>query len=201
MYNYCFNNPINQSDSSGTMPAFINTLVSKMRKTFNQFRTKYGKFLSTCFRSINLNEEEQVLVATIAAEATVAANGNPVSSEARQAMANVVLNRVGQREWSQYSSVAEICQYTGFDGYGNENYEECLKYLNNRDGSNKTYEAIIWDVMTAYSNDITNGCQLYYTPAAMTNASGVPNWNFDVLIEVNITGIDPYYEGRFYKYR
>jgi len=98
-------------------------------------------------------------------------------------------------------STAQISWIPGFDGHGDANYKKCMNYLNNRDGSNSTYEAIIWDVMTAHDNDITNGCQFYYTPAVMSNASGIPNWNFDVLMEVTIPGVDSYYEGRFYKYK
>jgi len=155
---------------------------------------------STSTQTNTLSEDQKVLVATIAAEATVTAQGNPVSSAGRQAMANVALNRVGVSEWSQYKTVAEICQYTGFDGYGNENFQDCMTYLNARDGSNATYEAIIWDVMSAYNNDITQGCQLYYTPAAMVPAGSSPDWNFDVQTEVTIPGVDVYYEGRFYRY-
>jgi len=148
-----------------------------------------------------LTTDQKVLIATIAAEATVTAQGNPVSSAGRQAMANVAINRVGSREWSKYTTVAEICQFTGFDGYGSKNYQACMTYLNSRDGSNATYEAIILDVMAAYDNDITGGAQLYYTPAAMKPAGSTPNWNFSVLTEVSIPGVDPYYEGRFYKYK
>ena len=149
----------------------------------------------------SLTEDEKVLVATIAAEATVTAQGKQVSSAGRQAMANVVINRVGVREWAQYKTVADICKYTGFDGYGDKNYQTCMEYLNARDGSNAVYEAIIWDVMAAYENDITGGCQLYYTPAAMIPSGSSPNWNYDVLEEVTIPGVDSYYEGRFYRYR
>ena len=148
-----------------------------------------------------ISQDQAVLIATIAAEATVTAKHTPVSSHARQAMANVALNRVGKREWKKHKTVADICRSTGFDGYGDRNYQACMAYLNNRDGCNETYEAIIWDVLAAYDFDITQGCQLYYTPAAMTNASGIPNWNFSVLEEVHIPGVDPYYEGRFYRYK
>lgn len=55
--------------------------------------------------------------------------------------------------------------------------------------------------MAAYDNDITGGAQLYYTPATMKPAGSRPNWDFDVLTEVTISGVDPYYEGRFYKYK
>lgn len=37
-------------------------------------------------------------------------------------------------------------------------------------------------------------------PAAMVPAGSSPDWNFDVLTEVTIPGVDVYYEGRFYRY-
>ena len=49
--------------------------------------------------------------------------------------------------------------------------------------------------------DITEGCQLYYTPAAMNPAGAIPSWDFSILTEVSILGVDTYYEGKFYKYK
>ena len=165
----------------------------------------HGEFCVTSSSGIPVNlmltDDQKVLIATIAAEGAVTLVGSEVSSQARQAMANVALNCVGQREWARYHSVAQICQYTGFDGYGTNNYYACMTYLNNRDGNNGMYEQIVWDVLAAYNSDITNGCQLYFTPAAMGNPGAFPNdWNRSVLEEVEIFGVDPYYEGRFFRY-
>lgn len=77
-----------------------------------------------------------------------------------------------------------------------------MAYLNSDDNCNSVYESIIWDVLFAYSCDITGGCQLYYTPDAMNPSGSLPRrWKFDALIEVKIAGVDQYYEGGFYKYR
>jgi len=62
-----------------------------------------------------------VPIATVAAEAAWAANGNQVSSDARQGIANVAMNRVGVKEWAHLPTVAEVCQ-SGFDAYGNDDY-------------------------------------------------------------------------------
>ena len=153
----------------------------------------------------DLTTDQKVLIATIAAEGLWRADGKPVSSNARIAMANVIMNRIGKREWSRYKTAAEICQYTGFDGYGNNNYKKCMEYLNNRDGSNQTYEQIINEILPIYknpvANDITGGCQLYYTPAAMKPTGSKPDWNYNVIEEVSIAGVDSYYEGVFYRYK
>lgn len=168
---------------------------------------KYSILLNVRWVLGLFTEDEKMLIATIAAEGSFTAKGTPVSSQARQAMANVALNRVGSGEWSEYNSVSEICAYTGFDGYNSRDYHACMEYLNNRnflnansDFSNATYEAVIRDVAKAYIYDITGGCQLFYTPAAMDPPGSLPYWNFNVLTEVYIPFVDPYYEARFFKY-
>ena len=191
MFAYCGNNAVHRSDPSGK--SFLNSILNSIKKGIS--------FLIAAIRYIlPLSENDKVLIATIAAEATVTAEGKSVSSEARQAMANVALNRVGSREWEHLTNVAEVCKYSGFNGYGDYNYYQCMEYLNNRDFSDKTYESIIWSVMKAYSWDITDGCQLYYTPAAMSPPGSKPDWNFGKLEEVYIPGVDLYYEGIFFKY-
>ena len=213
LFQYCGNNPVNNADPNGNLfgAIVVGLVIVGLVAVLSGCSSKKTTSSSTAPKPkpqpkptepemLPLTEDEKVLIATIAAEATVTAQGSPVSSAGRQAMANVALNRVGSREWSKYNTVAEICQYTGFDGYGDKNYWACMEYLNSRDGNNATYEAIIWDVMAAYETDITRGCQLYYTPAAMQPAGSEPNWNFSILTEVIIPGVDTYYEGRFFRY-
>ena len=188
MFAYCGNNPVTRNDPSGYgFVDAINIIVTSIAAVVRYV--------------LPLSENDKVLIATIAAEATVTAEGNQVSSEARQAMANVALNRVGKREWKKYKTVAEVCEKSGFDGYGDDNYDACMEYLNNRDYSNKTYESIILSVMKAYCWDITQGCQLYYTPAAMKPEGSAPKWNFSLLEEVDVPGVNKEYEGRFFKYK
>ena len=103
-----------------------------------------------------------------------------------------------------YTTVSEICANTGFDAYDDNNYWSCMEYLDNRDYSNDYYEQVISEVMPIYNrevNDITNGAQLYYTPATMVPEGSTPNWDFDALEGVTIDGVDQYYEARFYKYK
>ena len=79
-----------------------------------------------------------------------------------------------------------------------------MAYLNARDGSNATYEAIIDDVPPIYYKEIpdnTTGCQLYYTPSTMKPPGSTPRgWDFKILTEVLLSGVDSYYEGRLFKY-
>ena len=214
MFAYCRNSPVCLIDPDGDCPhdgKFYTSGVFEGQFEYNPNCTlcaMHGEFILIGpsgvlidMTTFDLTEDQKVLIATMAAEATVTAQGEYVSPQARQAMANVALNRVGKREWAKYKTVADICAYTGFDGYGSRDYYACMHYLNNRDGSNAVYEEIIWDTMKAYEWDITDGCQLYYTPATMYSPGREPSWNFGLLQEVIIPGVDSYYEGRFFRYR
>jgi len=153
--------------------------------------------------SDDLTPDQKIFIATIYAEATVSANGYYVSPIARQAIACVIMNRVGQREWASYQTAGDVCAYSGFSAHGSYNYQECMKYLDNRDGSNQLIEELISQVMPIYTGelpDITGGAQLFYTPAAMKPHTEL-RWNFNLLEEVIISGVDPYFEGRFYRYK
>ena len=151
-----------------------------------------------------LTYDQKVFIATICAEVTSSAQGYPVSPIARQAVACVIMNRIGQREWEKYKSAAEICAYTGFTAYGNAHFKECMDYLNRRDGSNALVEEIISQVLPIYLGeipDITGGAQIFYTPAAMSPHRTELGWNPSLLQEVIISGVDPYYEARFFRYK
>ena len=153
--------------------------------------------------SQELTYDQKVFISTVYAEATTSALGYPVSPIARQAVACVIMNRIGQREWTRFQTAEDVCAYSGFSAYGSYNYQECMKYLENRDGSNLVIEELISQVMPVYTGelpDITGGAQLFYTPAAMKPHTEL-RWNFGLLEEVIISGIDPYFEGRFYRYK
>ena len=151
-----------------------------------------------------LTEDQKVFISTIAGEATITAQGYSVSPLARQAIANVIMNRIGQREWARYTSAADICACTGFGGYKSYLFHACMDYLNHRDGSNEEIELLIEQVLPVYEgkvSDITGGAQLFYTPAAMPKGVKGPRWDSSKLKEVLISGVDPYYEGRFFRYK
>ena len=153
--------------------------------------------------SQELTYDQKVFISTVYAEATTSASGYPVSPVARQAVACVIMNRIGQREWARFQTAGDVCAYSGFSAHGSYNYQECMKYLDNRDGSNQQIEELISQVLPIYTgeiSDITGGAQLFYTPAAMKPHTQL-GWNFGLLEEVIISGVDPYFEGRFYRYK
>ncbi len=153
---------------------------------------------------IELTEEQKIFVSTIYSEVGFNANGVPASPIVRQCLANVIMNRVGRFEWSEYTTVAEVCEHTGFYGFKNDNYQFCMDYLNERDGWDFFIEEIIDQVLPIYNkevDDISGGALLFYTPAVMDPPGSEPDWNFYLLEEIILPGVDPENDGRFFKYK
>ena len=220
LFQYCANNPVNNIDSGGHLFGAL-VLIGLLTiglgllsgcgrdsaptsaPTTTAPSTPSTTAPTTSPASSVLTNEQKVFVATISAEAQWRADKKPVSSKARRSMAHVVINRLNSREWKGLT-LSEICA-DGFDAYGNEDFQTCMDYLNNRDGRNSYYEQVISEIIPIYNGeveDITGGCQMYYTPASMDPPGASPKgWNFSLLEEVSIDGVDPYYEGRFYRYR
>ncbi|MEL4106285.1 kelch repeat-containing protein [Oscillospiraceae bacterium WX1] len=155
-----------------------------------------------------LTDEEKLIITTVYGEA------GDCSASAWEAVANVIMNRVGTREWKKYDTVTKVIKYTGFDAYTypNSAYKAAMNYLNNRDGSNAKLESLIKIVLDVYNGgtpDNTNGAVLYYSPRAMEALhdrdpkqypNTKPSWNFDVLQEVTVKGAEKD-DFKFYKYK
>lgn len=161
--------------------------------------------------TIRSKEEFKILAATVYGEA---ANSSEV---AWQAIAFVIKNRVGKREWTQYKTISDIIKKTGFDAYTQRNvpYISAETYLNeNQDvkGNNTKIEKLISVLTPIYLNkgtDITGGAVLYYSPKAQAALHKInpntwkekPNWNFSILTEVKIPGLIASDDFKFYKYK
>lgn len=161
--------------------------------------------------SLRSESEFKLLVATIYGEA---ANS---SETAWQAIAFVIKNWVGKREWTRYKTIADIIKRTGFDAHTHRNapYIAAEQYLNEnvaQAGNNKRIEKMIEVLTPVYLNqksDITSGAVLYYSPKAQTALHKTnpkmwkqkPDWNFALLQEVNIPALLSSDDFKFYKYK
>jgi len=150
--------------------------------------------------SVPLTEDQKVFFSVIAAEA--GAQGQL----AWQCVANIVQNRwFNKRDsWRNATSVIDIvANKSQFNGYQDPNYQACYNYLNNRTGNNKTYEGIIETTMPYFElrgQDILDGAVLFYSPQSMIPAGSAPRWDFSLLQEITVAGINQD-EFRFFKYR
>ena len=105
----------------------------------------------------DLSEDEILFVKVLYGEASAC------SSTSWEAIANVVMNRVGVYEWSKYKTPIEIIKYTGFNAYKKPNnpYREAEEYFENRDYSNLEIEKMIQIVLNSLStNSRRNGEQI-----------------------------------------
>jgi murein DD-endopeptidase MepM/ murein hydrolase activator NlpD len=97
------------------------------------------------------------------------------STASWKAIANVIMNRVGIREWKKYSTPAEVAKYSGFDACTQRtpNYKHAENQINAvnaideiKDGLVKKLAIAVLPIYENREEDFTNGCQLYYSPKA-----------------------------------
>ena len=137
----------------------------------------------------NLNEDEALFVAVVAAESI------GEGQLAWQVVSNVIMNRVGQREWSKLTTPTEVMkqkyQFSCLNDGGSPQYLKAVNYLKNRVDDGNTYEQIISVVMPIYHrevSDITGGAQLYYSPKSMVPPGSAPSWA-SVYKQITVPGI------------
>lgn len=152
------------------------------------------------------SEDFKVYLATIYGEAGVA------SSDSWRAIANVINNRVGYKEWSRYKTQIDVIKYTRFDAYWQKTgpYTYAYNSLSSRRLDEKLNEmvSVVAPVYLHLVPDPTNGAVLYYSPKAQTTLAikypqqykPVPKWNWDELQRLYPKGVknDDF---AFYKYQ
>jgi hypothetical protein len=144
-----------------------------------------------------MTEELRVFLATIYGEA---AESSPASW---MAIASVIMNRVGQREWKKHKTPLEIIQHTGFDAYSHRNapYRLAYKVLEvpamAMPGSK--LKLFMDHVIPMYEGwPRTTDAQLYYSPKAQAALhkkhprkwKAVPAWKFELLEKVDVPGTE-----------
>lgn len=135
--------------------------------------------------------------------ATVYGETAASSPAAWRAIASVIKNRVGRREWAKWETVAEIIAHTGFDAYSQQNapYREALAYFKvGLPHDNPRFKLLAETVTPIYLDgpripDIV----LYYSPKAQAwlhehkpeqYHHDRPAWNWDELEQVPVEGAE-----------
>lgn len=147
-YSYCSNSPMINVDPSGYIVYHLPDPGYEDFEFFDEL----------------LLEEHELFVATICGEAI------GESPETWAAVACVIQNRRGRREWSSQESVTDVITSGAFNGYQANQYYLCMEYLKTRDGNheyNELYEHVISVVMPIYfmdTEDTTDRCTMFYSP-------------------------------------
>lgn len=158
--------------------------------------TKHGPMINERYGPFpEISDEEKFIICTVCGEAYKA------NSAVHKSIANVIMNRIGVKEWSRYKTASDIIKHTGFDAYsfGSVHFKTAQEYFKLRDGSNKRIEKIANEIITVIRKqeaDITNGCVIFYSPLRFRincirkkqYGVKVPNWNFDLIEKVHIRG-------------
>lgn len=137
-----------------------------------------------------LDEEEKIFISVIAAESI------GEGKLAWEVVANVIINRVGQKEWKSLTTVKAVVQrkgdFSSLNNGGSAEYHKAMNYLTSRIDNNNIYEQLIAIVMPVYHSevgDITGGAQLYYSPKSMVPVNSIPRWA-SYYKKINVNGIN-----------
>lgn len=142
-----------------------------------------------------VREEEKIVICTVSGE------GYGAVDKVQKAIAHVIMNRIGFREWRNYKTAEEIIKNTGFDAYSMRslNYRKAEEYLKNRNGLDEEIEKIIHNVIPiirGQEKDFTKRCVLFYSPMRYRLQclkrkqiwKMKPNWNFSILQKAKLKG-------------
>ena len=192
-YQYCYSNPLRYWDPLGlegfTRYGCGNLGWQGISQLINTVPP--DKLQLALYESVreNLTDEQRIFISTVAGEAI------NTGRTGWEIVANVIMNRVGVGEWSEYDTVSEIIANTGFDAYTYKNvsYREAETYLNTGNAPDvELYWNLIDVVLPIYRGDvedITQGGELYYSPKSMNPPGSSPSWNFSVLEQIEIPGV------------
>lgn len=155
-----------------------------------------------------IDEPFRIFLATIYGESALA------KEPTWKAIASVILNRVGHREWKKYQTPLAIIANTGFDAFRQENipYRNAYRVLGNPPTIPATSPLLRLQaaVEPLYRGEVPSmaGIVLYYSPRAQAALHlakpelyhSIPKWNFDEIEAVAVPGAESD-DFRFYKYK
>ncbi len=202
MFSYCLNNPINLFDYTGCYSEWIfNGVEYYYNGTAADFhRADYG--LPPIDYENAVNAEKAKLAATVYAEAAM------YNDTSKEAVANVIMNRVGTTSVDGKFVLNTVDDVVSepyqFSCYGNKWYNEAITYYTtgiveneyDRRVLRRTMDIVI-PIYEGVKEDITLGCTYFYSPISMVPPGREPNWAKEKT-EVMIDGINAWHF-RFYK--
>lgn len=149
-------------------------------------------------------DEFKMFVAIVYGEA------NSCSEAAWRAVGHVIMNRVGNNEWSKLKTVtAIITQKYAFEAYQKKQFNIAEKYLHNNSKdklSDKLIDRMVEVLEPVYNKkdpDNTYGAILYFSPKAQKALGrNQPNWaSSKKLTEVKVDELEATDDFKFYKYK
>lgn len=174
LFQYCANNPVNNIDSDGHLFGAL-VLIGLLTiglgllsgcgrdsaPTPSTTTSPSTTSPSTSKATSELTDEQKKFVAVVAGEA-IGAN-----SKTRKAVAHTIVNRVKEPKdiWNKVTCINDVLVKSQYNSVDGPEYNKAMRYLNNRDGNNSTYESLIADVIPIYygeENDFTGGAHYIF---------------------------------------
>lgn len=146
-----------------------------------------------------MTDDLRIFLSTIYGEAAMS------SVHAWRAIASVILNRVGVREWHKLATPLEVVTAGGFDAYTAQNvpYKGMWRATSKPDyliQPNSPLNRLRSAVLPLYEKrePVTTDAVLYYSPKAQAALHAkrpgiwraLPAWNFDLLDRVEVAGTE-----------
>lgn len=189
---------------------YINTKGEIIKRELNNLANdNFYIFLThKTFIPIGLESDLGYLARAVLSEAGGATtNGKTISFKAKLAVAEVIKNRKIDntpnsakykylRYFSKYNTYKSVILNTGFDGIKKSEFLTPFKHYKEfgfRDEFIKCFQSAVF----VYYNEInlTQNSFFFYTPSRVTKPR---SWSF--LYEVNVLGVEPYFEFSFLKF-
>ena len=143
---------------------------------------------------MSYSEDFKIFASTIYGEAA------SQSIASQRAIAHVIMNRIGYKEWKKFSTPVEIVTKTGFDAYTHKTSLFRKAYSEMSSGKVGTRLQLlitaVEPIFNGVEKDSTGKVVLYYSPRAQAQLHKTipslyaeqPKWNFSQLEKVNLLG-------------
>ena len=151
------------------------------------------------------SKDFRIYLSTINGEAGGQSHGSWI------AIANVINNRVGYKEWSRYRTQVAVIENTGFDAYWKKTtqYNSAYNALSSGKLGPRLIDMmhVVAPIYLGLTQDTTNGAVLYYSPKTQAALAArtkeyklIPNWQWNEIKRVYPAGVgnDDF---AFYKYK
>lgn len=158
---------------------------------------------------------EALDVDTILTLSTIVGEAGNSSNAAWKAVAHVICNRVGKREWSKLLTPGQVCQYSGFDAetQRTQGFREAMEYYSARLSRNPEphFEEIllaVHPIIKGLVPDDTGNSVLYFSPRTQAalhaqfpaQYAQTPKWNFSILKQCFPPNLTPADDFAFFAY-
>ena len=196
LFLYCCNNPIIRFDPSGKFWWIAVIAIVAIPLILTGCSSQSGNTVTTISPSNStppptptstpspeptqsqLTQSEKHFISVIAGEAI------GENAKTQKAVAHTIMNRVNEPRdvWRKAKSVDDVLIKSQYNAVGSNQYNLCMAYLNNRDGSNAKYEALISAVLPIYYGeefDFTGGAHYIFnaakSPKLLADLQSEPN--------------------------